>query len=91
VNAAKHALVIAPGGAGPAVEKDSEPLPAFANDPTHVGSLQLVRRQNVQHDGPRGRRDVDHSARSKKGGPEAALAGMRAGLIRRPATASEAA
>jgi hypothetical protein len=35
-------------------------------------SLQLVRRQKVQHDGPRGRRDGGHIA-NKKRGPKAAL------------------
>jgi hypothetical protein len=42
--------------------------PPSPMNPLIPASLQLVRRQNVQHDGARGRRDGGHIA-NKKGGP----------------------
>ena len=68
VNAAKHALVIALGGAGLAVEKDSEPLPAFADDPAHVGFPPIGPSPECPALRARGRRDGGHIA-NKKGGP----------------------
>jgi hypothetical protein len=79
VNSAKHALVIAPGGAGAAVEKDSGPFPAFTDDPAHVGSLQLVRRQNVQHDGRVGA-VTSITGRKQKGRPKPPLSPHGPGL-----------
>ena len=72
MNAANHALVIAPGGAGLAVEKDLSRSPPSLMNPLIPASLQLDRRQKVEHDGARGRRDGGHIA-NKKGGSKAAL------------------
>jgi hypothetical protein len=76
MNAARHAPVIAPGGAGLALEKDSEAFPAFADDPAHIGSLQLVRRQNVEHDGRAGA-VTPVTGRKQKGRPKPPLSHKR--------------
>src|SRR3984885_4313117 len=66
VNAAKHALVIAPGSAGLAVEKDPEPLPAFADDPAHVGFPPIGPSPECPARRARGRRDADHRSQPKR-------------------------